>query len=611
MKFKQRRLSGLARYTKVNLEKLSDGKTAKRNKSLSETVKNYIYSVLGSLAEIVLGVLKKLASGIAHAAVKAGRLFLNCLKAASSKLEKPVSNAVSMALKPFTSRRDSAKRTVDECRAIKNEQGAKASRRFIMGKCSKLLFGENGILVTAFNYAAPVVAIAFLVGIVKYAGEVQYGVAVEVNGKSVGVVDDETVYNDAQKLMQNRISYAEGDETVTVPLKFAVQRIAGGGDVISTNELADIMLSSSDVSVSEAFGLYINGECTAAYTAEDKERIESALAAILENYKQGLPGEVVEFVDTFEFKEGLYINDKIVSADEFLASISGTETIEPVYYTVQNGDVPLTIADKNGITYEQLVSLNPTIEDSLMVGEQVVLTNQKAEKPALDIKRTYIDEYEATVEATVIEVQDSTKYQGVETIISSGSDGYSSFTARVTEINGVETERQILKETVIEQMVPRKISVGTLENPTTEEAIYTNAGTFVWPVGGSGGYISSLFGYREWDNSNHMALDIAGIPSGTPVYAAADGYVTVSESHGSYGKMIIIDHGNGYETVYAHNSKLLAAVGDYVKKGDTVALIGMTGSASGNHLHFEVRYNGVKYDPLKFLGGTGGREIRE
>ena len=89
-----------------------------------------------------------------------------------------------------------------------------------------------------------------------------------------------------------------------------------------------------------------------------------------------MPGEVVEFVDTFEFKEGLYISDKIVSADEFLASISGTETIEPVYYTVQNGDVPLTIADKNGITYEQLVSLNPTIEDSLMVGEQVVLTNQ-------------------------------------------------------------------------------------------------------------------------------------------------------------------------------------------------------------------------------------------
>lgn len=128
-------------------------------------------------------------------------------------------------------------------------------------------------------------------------------------------------------------------------------------------------------------------------------------------------------------------------------------------------------------------------------------------------------------------------------------------------------------------------------------------GKFIWPVDTSIRYISSYYGWRTYYyygkkvTDFHTGLDIAA-STGTDIYAVQDGEVIVATSHWSYGNYIIVDHGGGITTLYAHCSKLLVKVGDKVKQGDHIAEMGMTGTATGPHVHFEVRVNGKHEDPL-------------
>jgi murein DD-endopeptidase MepM/ murein hydrolase activator NlpD len=117
----------------------------------------------------------------------------------------------------------------------------------------------------------------------------------------------------------------------------------------------------------------------------------------------------------------------------------------------------------------------------------------------------------------------------------------------------------------------------------------------VWPVSGP---ITSGFGTR-WGRM-HEGIDIA-VPSGTPVHAAASGTVIYAAWMTGYGNLVVLDHGNGLATAYAHNSSLLVSVGQHVSQGQTISLSGSTGHSTGPHVHFEVRVNGVAVDPLGYL----------
>lgn len=116
------------------------------------------------------------------------------------------------------------------------------------------------------------------------------------------------------------------------------------------------------------------------------------------------------------------------------------------------------------------------------------------------------------------------------------------------------------------------------------------------------GHITSRFGSFESIRSHaHSGLDIAA-PSGTPIYAAADGKISYAKyNSGGYGNLIIIDHGNGVKTYYGHCSKLYASVGETVKAGDKIAAVGTTGFSTGNHLHFEIRLNDKRVNPQQYI----------
>ncbi|MCL1786939.1 MAG: peptidoglycan DD-metalloendopeptidase family protein [Defluviitaleaceae bacterium] len=140
-------------------------------------------------------------------------------------------------------------------------------------------------------------------------------------------------------------------------------------------------------------------------------------------------------------------------------------------------------------------------------------------------------------------------------------------------------------------------------------ASLTFSGRFLWPVPGRT-HISSYFGSRRHPirgtNETHWGIDIPA-PAGTRIVAAEAGVVRLSTWHGGYGNTVIIDHGDGYSTLYAHNSRNRVTVGQHVNQGDHIADVGTTGTSTGNHLHFEVRRNGVAVDPLPYLGRTRSR----
>lgn len=125
------------------------------------------------------------------------------------------------------------------------------------------------------------------------------------------------------------------------------------------------------------------------------------------------------------------------------------------------------------------------------------------------------------------------------------------------------------------------------------------------------GELTSKFGSRsnpfgKRSSETHEGIDIAN-SKGTPIKAAADGQVIYSGWQNGYGNVVIIDHGNGYESFYGHNSQLKVSEGVQVKRGDLIALMGSTGRSTGPHSHFEIRLNGTQIDPLKLISSNNKR----
>jgi murein DD-endopeptidase MepM/ murein hydrolase activator NlpD len=129
----------------------------------------------------------------------------------------------------------------------------------------------------------------------------------------------------------------------------------------------------------------------------------------------------------------------------------------------------------------------------------------------------------------------------------------------------------------------------------------THAQPSLWPVVGA---IRSAFGGRSdpfsGEGTFHTGVDLEAA-KGTPVHVTADGVVTGAAWSGSYGKLVVVDHGNGFETYYAHLSEFLVIPGEEVQRGQVIALSGGTGRATGPHMHYEVRLRGTPVNPYKYL----------
>jgi len=136
---------------------------------------------------------------------------------------------------------------------------------------------------------------------------------------------------------------------------------------------------------------------------------------------------------------------------------------------------------------------------------------------------------------------------------------------------------------------------------TAPPAVSTGNGSLRWPIRGA---IDSPFGWRihpiTWDKRYHTGIDIAG-PFGLPIKAAKAGIVIFAGVKGGFGNSVMIDHQNGWVTLYAHQQSLNVQLGQYVTTNTTIGWVGSTGNSTGPHLHFELRVNGVPTDPMRYL----------
>ena len=170
--------------------------------------------------------------------------------------------------------------------------------------------------------------------------------------------------------------------------------------------------------------------------------------------------------------------------------------------------------------------------------------------------------------------------------------------AQEMSVNGLEQQLNRLTHTVND----RSDKLQALETLLLQSQLSRKLLPSFSPI--NDGWASSNFGWRmdpfSGVHAMHEGVDFV-VEAGTTIRASAGGVVAYSDYHPQYGNMVEIDHGNDIVTRYAHASRLLAKVGQVVRRGEKIAEVGSTGRSTGNHLHFEVRYKGIAQNPVRFL----------
>lgn len=265
-----------------------------------------------------------------------------------------------------------------------------------------------------------------------------------------------------------------------------------------------------------------------------------------------------------------------------------TGTLNPEKYVVQEGDNLWLIARRNDTYVEDIKQANHLSSENLSLGQELIVIKSK---PLL----TVVAQVEgAKVEAIPYETQvvvDASASTSVK-VREQGSDGEKKITYQAVKKNGVIAERQITSEEVLKNPVARVLVKGKqVVQVASRGSSGISKGVLDWPVYGP---------ISQYYRSGHAAIDITG-KTGTALHASGSGYVVSSGWNGGYGKCIVIDHGNGYSTRYAHCNSLNVAVGQKVSRGQTIGTLGSTGRSTGPHCHFEVMYNGSTVNPLSVL----------
>ncbi len=272
---------------------------------------------------------------------------------------------------------------------------------------------------------------------------------------------------------------------------------------------------------------------------------------------------------------------------EALNILNGTQKKEGEY-TVRSGDTLWAIARNFSTSVEDLISLNPRASESIDIGETLRVMAYDPAVTVTTVRRTQYDE-EIDYITEIIETEDL--YRGKTVIAQKGEDGERHVTADIVKVNGLEVRRDIIEETITKEPVTQIKKVGTKEPPKGY-----GTGSFIRPCSGT---ISSYFGTRR--SGYHKGIDIANA-YGTPIRAADNGRVThAGWDNTGFGRLVKLDHQNGYVSYYGHNSRIIVKVGQAVNKGEVIAYMGSTGNSTGNHCHFELYYNGKLLNPYSYI----------
>ena len=450
-------------------------------------------------------------------------------------------------------------------------------------------------------YILPLCALAVWVAVFNHTVYQPYALAVQVNGQTVGYVANETVFNLAREDVQQRINYSgtEKKEWTIEP----TYTISVGHTVMDENEMANAILSSASDEISTGTALYLDGELTAV--CADGSSLRGYISSLLEPYEDQENSNVtVGFNKSVDLEEGIYFNESFMDFQDVVNKLSGVQQAEKIY-KVQAGDTLWAIAQKNDLTFKELCALNtnfkgaPLTETSnIQEGDELIVTKEEA---TLEVRITKVETRQEEIPYSTETTESKDLNKGVTRTTQEGENGLRNVTMRnVYDTNGTLLEQTILSTETIKEPVNKKVVVGTKKASTGGAKYITGSGRFLWPV--------PNYKYcSRWYSSGHKGVDICAA-AGTPIYATASGTVTKAgyERAGAgrgYGYSVIISHGSGYTSVYAHCLSLTVHAGQSVKQGQLIGYVGSTGRSSGNHCHFEIRLNGSYIPPQSIFPG--------
>ena len=495
----------------------------------------------------------------------------NCIAAAKLSADKVIENI---------SNKDILPRICHKAKSIKamGKSFFESTLSFVKEKYSKVYekFGSKVLTLGGTIISATLLVIVFNLNF-------SFGYNAFLKGVDLGYVPGKEYLEICLDSINGEFAeYVSGENIIEGNVAY-IPSVVRRGKFTDAEVLKENIKSTCDVMV-KAYSVDVDGKAYGALA--DEESAKSILNQIAESYRLSESTEI-SFEENVQVVYKYVPSSIVLSYDQALTRLSSFTTVCENVLASTN----MTLSDFayfNGLEKEQIVALNPDISGYVTPNDEIIIP---VRKPIITVITNDTVTYDELVPFEEKVVEDAGMYEGMKVVSQIGAEGKATVTEKISRSNGVIVGKTVLSKNVIAEPVVQVLSVGTLERPA-----HVGSGVFMKPYYGN---ISSRFGYRR--SGNHTGVDFCG-NTGDDIVAADSGTVSFSGWSGGYGYVVKINHNNGYETYYAHCSKLYVKEGDVVKKGETIAALGRTGNSTGPHVHFEVRYNDEVQNPMNYVG---------
>ena len=458
--------------------------------------------------------------------------------------------------------------------------------------------GKANIVLIIATIGAALFAVAWAVfNIVKNLSETNVFAIINGN-ESVCCVSTRQEAEIAIRMCSDKISSSVGDDEYTGDISISLKKIFNP-KTVSSETASELIFNSLFPGYVRCYAVVIDNTrvayCNSYEEAENviKELKNSALEALIEISPEN---DQIAFNNVFEIVSAFAGRARVLSLEEIRENVIGKDINQKASETIIDGTRVDSVNGMNasfgGGPVDYGVSRNYGAESNRIYDLSFGKTNI-----GVDFSRVTTVTYTEIINFDTEYIESKKLYVGETRVSSPGSYGTVRKTVMIKHNSDGSNSRQTLSSEILVPAQSEVILKGIKKYPSTKPT-----GSFIWPLDKY--TVTSYFGeYRsgyDKKTGGHLGMDL-GVNSGYPVMAADGGTVILAETVTSYGNLIKIQHEDGVVTYYAHLSEIDVEAGDRIYKGQIIGKVGMTGSATGPHLHFEVRINGKSVDPLKYL----------
>ncbi len=445
------------------------------------------------------------------------------------------------------------------------------------------------------RFAAAVLAGFLLLGGNFYLLQNRLVYAAFYDGKEIGYVSSRQAGEEAKARVEKELEKQLGQDVfLPAPITYKTSLAPR----TKLNSRADLVAACRRLPwLTRGVEIVVNGE--PVLVVRNREAAQQVLAGVKEAYRAKLSREKIEEI---EFRERVALRSRQVAVNKIAPvqdaiSLLQQGRIQEQTYLVEEGDSLWSIARAHDLLVDNLYKANPDLtSDRLQIGQELKLA---AAEPLINVMITSTTVKKEAIPFEVRVEFDSRLWCGQTRTRQTGKEGEAEVTYRIVRQNDRPVAREVVARRILKEPVSQVVARGTRRMVAMAGGAQVSRGSgngkLIWPVGG---IITSGYGYRG--REFHGAIDIAADP-GTPVKAGAGGRVVSAGWGGGYGRTVLIDHGDGLATRYAHLSRINVSRGESVSRGETIGTVGATGRATGPHLHFEVLVNGRRINPYNYL----------